>query len=644
MEEYLITIDIKTFHDFIHEMNIDLNYDEILVESKNGYVKIHNVAITKKNSKVYTIHTSNGYMLSGDFKHRVWAYPGNFKYLSDIDNNSTILTNEGYVPVVSSFIEPNKIDLYDLEVDGEEYYTNGILSHNSTISECLKLSLYNKPLKNKKLKNVSNWVNKHGEINLTLNTHDGKEVEIIRKYDPDSFDILGVDYDIASKLKKQEFLSSEILRMPHEIFDNLVSLSLNDFKSFLNMSPSDRKRIFDNVNSLHALSAIHTIIKREIKNTDSDITINNNNMMFIESRIEETKNEIEMLNEKIKNNDNLKILELNEQLNSILDNQTKIESKLKEVNDMREKFYSKLSNYNKEMSNIDADIKMASRDLMLYDDGKCPTCGSSLETDEHKTKKEDLDNSLKGLNKTKKEIKLRIDKISNNINKIDAKLRKIRDRKTIYKTEESGLSQAIKNIKNKSEVSVDGLESLENLISDNINKQVEIENLIIKKRKNKKFLSIVENVVSDSGVRAIIYASMIPILNKNINIYLDKFELPYVVKFNDNFKVYIEKNGIEVDTSVMSTGESKIVDFCVLLSMIKLIRTKYLNLNVLFLDEIFASLDSDNVSYVVRVLKDFSKETAMNIFVINHAPLPKEYFDVCMDITNEKGFANIEFN
>lgn len=625
-------------------MGIDLSEEEVYVESKNDYVRIKNVAITKRDSKVITIHTVNGYRLSGDVNHRVWVYPGKFKHLKNINNNSTVLTKEGYSPVISNHTEPNKIDLYDLEVETEEYYTNGILSHNSTISECLKLALYNKTLKSKKLKDVSNWVNKHGEINLTVQTHDGKEVEIVRKYDPDSFDILGVDYDIASKVKKQEFLSREVLRMPHDIFNNIVSLSLNDFKSFLNMTPTDRKRIFDNVNSLHALTEIHSIIKKEIRNTDSEIQTNKNNIEFIEGRIEETKYEIERLNEKIKTSDDIKISELNEQLEVIINNQKEIEVKLKETSDIRDKFYSKSSKYSKELNNIDADIRIANRDLKLYDEGKCPTCGSSLETDEHKTKKEDLENRIKYLKETRDEVQERVDKISDNISKVDSKIKKIREKKTIYKTEESGLLQSINKLKNRSEESIDGLESLENLIKDNINKQSEIENAILKKRKNKKFLSIVEDVVSDTGIRSLIYASMIPMLNKNINFYLDKFEFPYTVKFNDTFKVYIEKNGLEVDTSIMSTGEGKIADFCVLLAMVKLIRTKYLNLNVLFLDEVFASLDAENVAFVVRVLKDFSKETAMNIFVINHAPLPKHYFDVCMDIINEKGFSRIEVN
>lgn len=86
----------------------------------------------------------------------------------------------------------------------------------------------------------------------------------------------------------------------------------------------------------------------------------------------------------------------------------------------------------------------------------------------------------------------------------------------------------------------------------------------------------------------------------------------------------------------------KKLDFAILISIIKLIKLKFPTLNVLFLDEIFASLDSDSVSQVIQILSKTAKDIEMNIFVINHAQLDHTEFDYVINVQKTNGFSNIE--
>jgi ABC-type Mn2+/Zn2+ transport system ATPase subunit len=63
-----------------------------------------------------------------------------------------------------------------------------------------------------------------------------------------------------------------------------------------------------------------------------------------------------------------------------------------------------------------------------------------------------------------------------------------------------------------------------------------------------------------------------------------------------------------------------------LIAYLKLIRTKR-HINILFLDEVFSSVDIDNIQKILVLLKSFANEYNINIFVVHHAVLNQEMFD-----------------
>ena len=73
----------------------------------------------------------------------------------------------------------------------------------------------------------------------------------------------------------------------------------------------------------------------------------------------------------------------------------------------------------------------------------------------------------------------------------------------------------------------------------------------------------------------------------------------------------------------------------------KLMKMKFSNINLLFLDELFSSVDPDGVYSILKILKQASKELGLNIFVINHAPMPHEIFDWKIDIAKSNNFSSL---
>ena len=91
----------------------------------------------------------------------------------------------------------------------------------------------------------------------------------------------------------------------------------------------------------------------------------------------------------------------------------------------------------------------------------------------------------------------------------------------------------------------------------------------------------------------------------------------------------------------LSTGEKKRVDLAVLISIIRMIKRKYPTLNIFMLDEVLSSIDGDGIYDIIGLLQKTAKELNLNIFVINHSPLPIEYFDYRIEINKKDGFSDL---
>ena len=110
--------------------------------------------------------------------------------------------------------------------------------------------------------------------------------------------------------------------------------------------------------------------------------------------------------------------------------------------------------------------------------------------------------------------------------------------------------------------------------------------------------------------------------------------LPFQVKLDETFTAEIKHLGNGVEHDSLSTGETKKINIAILIAYLKLIRTKK-HINILFLDEIFSSIDIEGCEDILNLLKSFANEYKINIFVVHHAILNQEVFDRIIKISKE---------
>lgn len=114
--------------------------DDILVETDSGFKPTSYIHVTKP-FYIYKIRTYDGFELNSADNHLVFDKHYNTISVADLNIGDTILTTNGCSKIKSISKLNHKISMCDLTIDSFEhrYYTNNILSHNTTSSALFML-------------------------------------------------------------------------------------------------------------------------------------------------------------------------------------------------------------------------------------------------------------------------------------------------------------------------------------------------------------------------------------------------------------------------------------------------------------------------------------------------------------------------
>ena len=537
----------------------------------------------------------------------------------------------------------NKLQKIEFEENTGNFYLvlgqNG--SGKSTISDVITFSIYGK-LQNKNLKDIPNRFNSNAWCKITIEKDKHTEIVIERSINPSTLkcSVNGVLYDQAGKSNVQTFIEEEVIGLPFYVFNNIVSISINDFKSFLNMSARDKRAIIDKIFSLEIINRIRWQVKEESKRIRDSIMLLDNEVSVLENSIVTSERELNKLLEKIStSNEELKI-ELQNKINDLYSKLEKAEINSKDIIEKETKLRNKRSELQSKKSDYSLIVKQANEKENLYNNDQCPTCEGSLKTQEHESIHEEW--------KNKREFALtEIEKLETEFSKLNSLSQRVSENKQKFIEHKTKIQTHISyNTTELNKISVTAdpkqSESLKNIIDNASQKKDNAKKNKVNTEKKSNFYKILEDVFGDKGVKQLAIKRILPSLNAEINRVIKELNMEYRVNFSDDFEAIIMHLGYPVSSQMLSTGERKKIDFAVLISLIKMMKIKFHGMNLIFLDEIFSSVDGDGIYQILKILSVVCKELNLNIFVINHSPLPVEIFDYKMEISKNNGFSNFE--
>lgn len=535
----------------------------------------------------------------------------------------------------------NKIHRLDFSDEGILYQISGRSGMGkSTILNLPKLAFYGKIDKVNK-NDIANRINKNGWIKIDVNNGNDNYI-IERTFSPSSLKVYknGVDLEKAGIKDAQFIIDNEIVEMPYNIFSNIITISLNDFKSFISMTPNDKRQIIDRIFSMEIINKIHELIKKDIKDISNTISVSKSQILVLEQQIEQSNNELNKLKENnlidIKNKEseyNNLLITLNDQINQW--NNKKVEY-LSKKNDV-EKCLNLL---NKQKISLEHEIKEIDKKIQLFNSEKCPLCETSFNTSDFdfvrenltkmkNSKSTELNNLLNDINKYKSlidnNINVGLTTILNTLNEFYVKTNMINNELNKLHDLESNKAE-FNSIQNIITSSNNNIQTLENSINSNSNKIT--------------YLEILENLYSNDGIKKKLMSNYLPILNDEIKTTLISLSFPYSLEFDNNFEPHLFQLGLEIPTDTLSTGERKKVDVAIICSIIKMLKRKFPQINLLCLDETLSSLDYDSCVDIVKFLKDISDEMKLNILIVSHSQLDQSMFDIIMEVKKNNGFSD----
>jgi DNA repair exonuclease SbcCD ATPase subunit len=512
----------------------------------------------------------------------------------------------------------------------------------SSISQVITFGLYGK-LEGKKLKDIPNRINGNAWVMITLESH-GSEIVVERGLEPNIFRLYinGIEYDQAGVRSVQDYLSEDILGIPYYVFNNTISLSINDFKSFIKMSSQDKRSIIDKIFGFHVLNQMRDLLKEENRKIRDAMENLSGRLSSVESTIQSSLNEMENLANQIEEESSSKKEELQKSLETFENLQGLHNQKTEEFKEIESELNAEITNTHRLVIESRTKLQEVQKKIKLYDLDQCPTCQSSLDSEFHHCIKDGLIADQSSVSQQLEESNTLMSELKQKERDLSSTKREILDK---GKKIEMKIGEIRRDLKSLNESSNDKqLQSLQRIVDNLQGEREKMESESFQNQEKNNWLRTLDEILGEKGVKQMAIRTILPSLNSEILELLGKMHLDYQVIFDEEFNATIYHMGVEIPTQTLSTGEMKKVDFVVLIAIMKLMKMKFSSINLLFLDELFSSVDPDGVHSILRILRSVCKELGLNIFVINHAPMPHEIFDWKLEVTKANNFSSISID
>lgn len=471
----------------------------------------------------------------------------------------------------------------------------------------------------------------------------GTNVEIKRGMSPSILELWenGIHNERAGKSNLDSKIE-DYVDMDIETFKSFISMSIDSFKNFISLSTEEKQLLIDKLFNLEIINTLNSILKELTKSNKNKIISFESEIKTLEESIKSIQLSIEKSLEREKEDNQSEINKIKLDIESRKEEYSILKDKIQKIKEKELELSNELDVEKKQFIIIQSDIRSSQKDIDLYDSGKCPTCATSFYTDHYESLKNTLVDKKSKMVLLKNEIELNINRIKERqvkLESISEKANKSFNEITFFlKNCKKQIEQLeIKN--NTSIISSSNFEFL-NTISDLEEKRgISINNISISKEKEMYYKDL-SKIFGEDGVKKIIISNIIKPINHFLSQNIKKIGLNFTVELDETFTAEIKHLGNIIDPESLSTGEHKLTNICILISYLMLVRTKK-SINVLFLDEVFSSVDLENIQKILELLKSFANEYNINIFVVHHAVLNNEMFDKILNI-NKEVFSYIE--
>ena len=526
----------------------------------------------------------------------------------------------------------------------------------STVLDALTFSLFGKPYRKINKPQLVNSVNEKDcvvEIEFDIK---GKEYRIVRGIKPNKFEIWidgKMQDQSSSAVDQQKKLEQQILKLNYKSFTQIVILGSAGFTPFMQLTSSQRREVIEDILDIKIFSAMNSVVKDKMRENKERVRTLELRKETLIDKIQMQKDFIDELEKRgqkdiVGKQEKISTLQVSE--DDLIKKNDDLSSDLSDVQNKLEQL-SNPQNVIKKMNNIrvqlQTKVKSTEEERIFFDKNTvCPTCTQDIEEGFRLNRIAELNASVGKLETGLSELEEKLQEeeskqlrfieltkevsslthgISQNNVRISGLQRQCRDL-------ESEIQKITEQLANRNSEH-DKLRDFDEKLKTSYNELAEEKDKI-------NLNEFVYSLLKDGGVKTKIIKKYLPLINQQVNRYLQMMEFYINFTLDEEFSETVQSPIHEnFSYASFSEGEKMRIDLALLFTWREIAKYKNsTNTNLLIMDEVFdSSLDGMGTEEFLKIIRFVIRDA--NIFVISHKSELYDRFPNSIKFEKVKGFS-----
>jgi len=530
----------------------------------------------------------------------------------------------------------------------------------STLLDALSFGLFGKPHRDIGKNQLINSINKKGTIVEVEFDIGNSAFRIVRGIKPSKFEIWqnGNQINQASNARDfQKFLETNILKLNHKSFHQVVVLGSSSFIPFMQLPAWSRRGVIEDLLDINIFSKMNALLKERNVKIRDELTDINHNIDILNTRMESQRKYIkslESLNQEQIEGKRESIATHKQAIDDTFNESQELGKNLSTLISQEEKnhkaFMERMTEVKSAEKGLNDNIKSLVKEARFYEDNDhCPTCDQAID-DQIKTEK------LSGIKTTAAEVQQTLQtlsrevtttekegqQISNNLNQLRQRQQKINSNNEKIAVLQKEIDKVQKEINQLTSQTGDTGKAKSELSEYRQSKEAITEKKL-EYVEERTYNEVIGEMLKDTGIKTKVIKQYLPVMNRLINQYLQILDFFVAFHLDENFNETIRSRHRDTfNYASFSEGEKQRIDLSLLFTWRQIAKLKNsAATNLLILDETFdSSLDNDGIDNLTKILQTL--EGGTNVFIISHkGDILENKFRSKIEFFKSKNFSKI---
>ncbi len=538
-----------------------------------------------------------------------------------------------------------------------------IVGHNgsgkSTLLDALTFSLFGKPFRKISKGQLVNSINERDarvEIDFSISNVDYK---VIRGIKPNIFEI----YKNGKKLNEdssandqQKSLEGQILKLNYKSFTQIVILGSASFVPFMQLSAPHRREVIEDLLDIKVFSSMSDILKDKLKVCRDRIKVLELKKESVADKIVMQKRFIKQIEEEGESDISKKRQKIVDCEEKFADYQERVETLITGVSQKEREMaeYLTAGDTVKKLERFRDKVNFKRQDacneLGFWNNNTvCPKCTQSIDESFRLDKIGKLEEDIAKYRANVVELEEAVNAeeqryakflgFQNEITKLNNEISNNNIHLSTTTKLKKDLEKEIQSITDKLEnrtAENDKLEEYKTSLKDILSE-------LTKLKDDYEYLDQSKALMNDDGVKRSIIRKYLPLINRQVNDYLQRMDFYINFTLDEDFSESIQTPMHErFSYASFSEGEKMRIDLALLFTWRDIARMKNsVVTNLLIMDEVFdSSLDGFGTEEFLKIVRFVLQDA--NVFIISHKNELYDKFHYSMEFEKIKGFSKLK--